>query len=64
MIGQEHFGSYLRKKIFLKYGISARIQQIIRTFFKDQIQEKVMTKFPIDPKTPFLAHLSHFWGKN
>ena len=39
MIGREHFGPYLRNQIFPKYGISARIQQIL-AFFIDQIQKK------------------------
>ena len=29
LIGSEHFGLYLRKKIFPKYGICAGTQQII-----------------------------------
>ena len=29
LCGQEHFGCYLRNKIFPKYGIRARIQQIL-----------------------------------
>ena len=38
---------------FPKYGISARIQKIIWAFFTDQIQKKLMTKFPNKSKKPY-----------
>ena len=39
LIGKEHFGSNLKNQISFKYGICARILQLIQTFFIDQIQK-------------------------
>ena len=67
MISREHFGPYLRNRIFPKYRISARIKQIIWTFFIDQIQNKLMTKFSKNPKKPFFwpifGRFSSFLGQ-
>ena len=67
LIGQEHFGPYLRNQIFPKYGISARIQQIIWTFFTDQIKKKLMTKCSNKSKKtyfwPIFSPFSPFSGQ-
>ena len=44
------------------------MQQLILTFFRDQIQKNIMAKFSnkLKKKTifgPFLAHFPHFQGK-
>ena len=38
LIGCDHFGLYLRNKIFIKYRICAATQQLIQNFIKEQIQ--------------------------
>ena len=45
MIGWEHFGTYLRNWIFLKYGICAVTQQTKFNFCYKQSQKKILTKF-------------------
>ena len=68
LIGQEHFGTYLRNHIFMKCWICLRIQQIILTLIKEQIQQKIMTKFSNKFKKgyfcPFLVHCPHSVGKD
>ena len=59
MTGWEHFGLYLRKKIFAIYRICPRTQQIIKRFIIEQIQWKLMTKFL--PISSILAHILNFW---
>ena len=44
-----------QNQIFPKYGIYARIQQIIQTFFIDQIQKKTITKFFNKFKNPIFG---------
>ena len=58
-----------KNQIFPKNGVSARIQQIIRNFFIDQIQKKLMTKFsfssflgPKKKKKMRLCQLQHHMG--
>ena len=60
MIGWEHFDLYLGKNIFLKYRIWVWTQQIIKTFFTEQIQWKLMTKCFFKFKN-FLAHFPKVW---
>ena len=57
MNGREYFGPYL------KYKISARIQQIIWTFFIDQIQKKLMTKFSNKSKKTYFWPIFPFLGQ-
>ena len=54
--------AHLGKHIFSKHRISARIQQIIWTFFTNQIQKQLMTRFSNKSKPPlFLTHFPNFW---
>ena len=62
LIGWEHFGPYFRNQIFPKYGISARIQPIIWTFFIDQTQKKLMTKFSNKSIKPYFSSIFPILG--
>ena len=44
---------HLRNLNFPKYGISARIKQIIWNSFTDQTQKKIMTKFSNKSEKPY-----------
>ena len=64
LIGWEYFGLYLRNKIFPKYRIYPRTQQIIILFTIKQIQQKLMIKFFFKLKKPYFWHISQFlWPK-
>ena len=51
LIGQEHFGPYIRNQNFSKYEFWSSIQQLIQTFILGQIEKK-KTKFSYTFKEP------------
>ena len=63
LIGWEHFGPNLRNQNFPKYGIQTRIQEILQTLIRDQMQEKLMTKFFNTFKKPHFSPFSPFFGQ-
>ena len=59
LIGQEHFGPYIRNQNFSKYEFWSSIQQLIQTFILGQIEKKKLN-FPIHSKNPRLDLFSPF----
>ena len=62
LIGWEHFGLYLKNKIFPKNRICAGTQQIISIFITEQIPYKSMTKLFLQFKKPYFWHVSLILG--
>ena len=63
----QKIGVFYHFSIFPRYGIWARIQQILKTSPQSKFRKKLMTKFSNKFKKPyfgpFLAHFPHFWSK-
>ena len=66
LIGWDHFGLYLRSKIFTKYRIFIWTQQLIKIFIRDQIKKlwKLMTNFSLNSKIPIFGPFLKFLGQN
>ena len=62
LIGQEHFGPYVRNQNFSKYEFWSSIQQLIQTFILrlGQIEKKNKLNFPIHSKNPRLGFFPPF----
>ena len=58
----EHFGLYIRNKIFSKYRICAGTQQIVNIFITEQIKWKLMTKFFFEFKKTYFWFISPIFG--